>query len=261
MRLRQIPTLIAGAVALAGLLFLVAAFDADARKSSQLHTSADGLALVKHFEGYYPTRYVDPAGVVTQCYGATGAEMAALPARATEAQCSAQLRASLARTYEEPVRRLFRPGGDLHGLFNYHRFSALVSASYSLGTGVALCAYRSLCAAIKSRSIRGIGDALLLYSRSITGEWLPGLARRRAAERMMLLAQPAPFEMFLRKERRWIVLYDRLRAGRRKPARRAELQVLMRRQARRIAVAARSEIDGWMTNRRRTRHVALARRS
>lgn len=257
MRLRQIPTLIA----LAGLLFLVAAFDADARKPSQLHTSTDGIVLVKHFEGYYPTRYVDPAGVVTQCYGATGAEMAALPARATEAQCSAQLRASLARTYEEPVRRLFRKGGPLYGLFNQYRFDALVSASYNLGTGVATCFYRSLCAAIGSRSIRAIGDTLLLYSRSITGEWLPGLARRRQAERMMFLSRPAPFEMFARAERHAIRLSDRLRREARKPHRRAELASWMGRRADKLAGVARRYVDGWRWHRLRVRHDALARRS
>lgn len=286
MRLRQLPVWLAGAVCLLGALLLVVLFEGGARagmpkfsggdqrveniaitgqakKPSRLHITRDGLAMVRHFEGF-PNGgcpYWDRWGLVwTRGYGRTEGIGSGSPC-ITEPQAARELRSLLAGPYEEAVRKLFRRGGPLFGLFNYHRYSALVSAAYNLGTGVATCFYRSLCEAIRSRNIRAIGDSLLLYSRSVTGDRLPGLVRRREAERMMFLSRPAPFEAFTRGERHAIRLYDRLRRARRKPARRAELARYMGRRADRIERTARRYVDGWLYHRARVRHDALERRA
>jgi lysozyme len=254
------------AVALFAVMFATAAWIfgfAAMKANATVHTSPSGVALIQRFEGYFPARYADPVGVVTQCYGATGAELAALPAFATQAECVAQLRRSLTAHYEPAVARLFHVGGMLHGKFDQHRFDALVSAAYNLGVGAVQCApgFETLCAALRAHDPRRVADALLRYDHAGGVPFL-GLTLRRQAERAMFLRPMARFEMFTAAEKRWIERYDALagHTSRAAKARRGELRAAMRAQAKRISTAAGHEHD-WLTRRRATRYAALARRS
>lgn len=157
---------------------LVGALSAPAAAAKEpVGTSARGLALIEHFEGYFPTRYLDPVGVVTQCYGATGVELLSLPPIATRAQCRAQLIRSLDRRYEPAVRAL--------KLGSQNRFDATVSIAYNVGTGI-LSRGRSLGDALRGRNWPKAAAAFGLYVYA-GGRVFPGLVRRREAERKLFL--------------------------------------------------------------------------
>lgn len=232
-----------------------------AQASAAVHTSPAGVQLITSFEGYFPTVYFDPVGVRTQCYGATGAELLTLPPVATKAQCLGQLRRSLARTYEPPVRALFARGGMLgRRLFNQHRFDALASATYNLGTGLVTCGLQSMCAALRAHSPRAIAAALLLYDHA-GGAVLPGLTRRRNAEAALFSKPVGRFELFPRREVALIRTYDRLRrhTSARARAVRVRLQLQMAARADRLHRVIHREHDG-LTRRRAVRLAALQRR-
>jgi lysozyme len=220
---------------------------------AQMHTSTPGVKLIERFEGYEPTPAPDPVGIPTVCFGQTAVD-GPLPAHATFAQCERLLRRSLARGYEPSVRALFAHHGRLYGLFNQHRFDALVSVVYNLGTGV-------LQAIVYTRNLRAVAARLLLYDHA-GGHVLLGLSIRRHAEAGLLLQQMGRFELYPRLEVHLIVSFDRLRGHRSAAARRRRcaLRRAMRTEARRIAVVARREPD-WLSTRRLDRYRALSRRT
>lgn len=69
---------------------------------------------------------------------------------------------------------------------NQGQYDALVSVVYNLGPGV-LNADRSLGGALRRHNMQAAADAILLYDKA-GGRTLPGLTRRRRAERAMFLA-------------------------------------------------------------------------
>jgi len=217
---------------------LVAGLSAPAATAEPVHVGKSGLALIQEFEGYFPTRYSDPVGVVTQCYGATGLELLTLPPIATKAQCRAQLVRSLAARYEPAVRAL--------KLGSQNRFDATVSIAYNVGTGI-LSRGRSLGDALRARQWRRAADAFRLYVWA-GGVRFPGLVRRREAERRLFL-KPDPIA-FTALERRLLKapLAPRTRAA-------------LRRQARRIQLAARRVRGGWQLHDRSRRFAALRARA
>jgi len=234
---------------LAEFFACTAAVPPAAASTAPAHTGARGIALIKHFEGYYPARYLDPVGVPTQCYGATGVELLSLPPVATEAQCDQHLRRTLASRYEPTVRAL--------DLRSQHRFDAIVSFVYNVGTG-GVAASTGIGRALRARQWRRAADELLRWTKA-GGRVLPGLVRRRQAERELFLTpDPAPqMAGFSRLERTLIGRFDRRRqAGRPAPA---LLCRRLRAQARRVQVAARR--SGWDQRRRAVRFRALRRRA
>lgn len=96
-----------------------------------MKTSKKGLDLIKRFEGWKPTPYLDPIGIPTIGYGFTYY----LPSRQkvtmkdnhlTLAQGDEMLRQVLV-TYENDVKRLVK------AKLNQNQFDALVSFTYNLG--------------------------------------------------------------------------------------------------------------------------------
>jgi len=167
-----------------------------------VHTSVAGLRMIESFEGLVLTPQPDPIGIPTICYGQTAAD-GPLPAHATPHECELMLRGSLARVYERYVRALFLPGGRLRGLFNQHRFDALVSIAYNGGPGI-------LSRIVTSRDPRAIASAMLAYDHA-GGVRLPGLTRRRRAEAALFSRPMARFELWPRYEIRLVQQLDRLR--------------------------------------------------
>lgn len=227
---------------LAVVLLVVAALAlwATSAHPRSLSISPRGLALIEHFEGYFPYPYADPVGVRTVCFGSTGEQIAwAAPFPASREKCRAVLRRSLALRYEPAVRSL--------GLrLNQHQYDALVSFTYNGGPGL-------LASLVRGRSLRQIADALLLYDRA-GGRVLPGLTRRRQAERALFLEPvPDPLRGFSRLERVLVARYDRLRQ------RPSLLLRRLRAQARRVQFAARR--TGWDKHRRSVRFRELRRRA
>lgn len=129
-------------------------------------------AVAAHFEGVRLHAYADVTGTATICYGHTHGVYPGMTA--TQAECKAWLTAEMAAT-ERYVRSVVGNQPD-------SRIAALTDACYNLGN--AGC--RKILDRIAAGNIRGGCDSLLLYDKA-GGKVLPGLVKRRAAERALCL--------------------------------------------------------------------------
>jgi GH24 family phage-related lysozyme (muramidase) len=152
------------------------------RAVSIQHTSPAGVAFIAGFEGFEPVPAPDPVGYCTVGYGhlirysgCTSADMRNW-GRMSEKQGRLLLGRDLARNYEPDVRR------GVHVTLTARRFDAFVSFDYNLGPG----ALRELLPQINNRNWTGVGDHMLAYVHA-GGQVLPGLVRRRRAERAMVV--------------------------------------------------------------------------
>lgn len=137
-------------------------------------TNADGVALIKGFESFRARAYLCPAGKWTIGYGHTGDVAAGMTV--TEHQADVILGLDL-DTAERDVAAMC-PGA------TENQFSALVSFVFNLG-GPAL--YRST---LRTHFLAGrIDEAAAEFGKWIYagGKVLPGLVKRRAAERELFL--------------------------------------------------------------------------
>ena len=132
-------------------------------------------ALIVHFEGSRLHAYPDQIGVATVCIGHTHG--VTLGDTATQAQCDKYLIADLADSYATVTRHVITPQPDT-------RVAALVDFTYNVGAGTFIRS--SVLRKINAGDIRGGCDALLKYKYA-GGRVLPGLVRRRIAERELCL--------------------------------------------------------------------------
>jgi Phage lysozyme len=107
---------------------------------------------------------------------------------------------------------------------------------FNVGAG----AFRSsaLLCKLNARDHRGAADELLRWNRA-SGQVLPGLDRRRRAERALFLSPPVAADVLTEHKRRLMTEYDGLRLARRRRA----LRDAMLAQRRRIWHAAQA--SGW----------------
>lgn len=139
-------------------------------------TGGAGVSLIRAFEGFSPTPpYVCPAGFPTVGYGHVVLEGERFEMPLTQEAGEALLRADLPR-YEGAVCRMIDvPLGDLC-------FDALVSFAFNLGEG-------ALSASTLRRLVNAgrLADAGPQFDRWVFAgaRKLPGLVRRRAAERAL----------------------------------------------------------------------------
>lgn len=139
-----------------------------------MKTSQAGIELIKRFEGCRLTAYkpIPAEQYYTIGYGHYGPDV--MPGmRITQTQAEAILTEDL-KKYEYAVNSTLL-------ILNQNQFDALVSFSYNCGIG-------SLRSLTKRRTVNQIADALLLYNKG-SGKVLPGLARRRQAERALFLSK------------------------------------------------------------------------
>lgn len=134
-----------------------------------------GVALIRAFEGFSPTIYVCPAGYQTVGYGHIVAIDEAFEKPLSMTEADDLLRADLPR-YESAVCRLIdMPLAD-------PCFDALTSFTFNLGEG-------ALAASTLRRLINAgrMEEAAQQFDRWVFAgaQKLPGLVRRRAAERML----------------------------------------------------------------------------
>lgn len=140
------------------------------------HINEKGLALVKEFEGCELEAYLCPAGVWTIGYGHTFAvEMGQV---ISETEAEALLREDLKQA-EEAVDRLVTVP------INENQFSALVSFVFNLGAGA--FTNSTLLKKINAEEFDA-ADQLLRWNKA-GDEELPGLTRRRHAERALFLGE------------------------------------------------------------------------
>lgn len=135
--------------------------------------------LIAYHEGYVPKTYADPIGIPTVCYGQTGP--AAKPdAEYTREECEAMLAGEIVTTLARLDQCLATP-------LSPSEWAALTSLAYNVGT-------HAICSSTIARMIRsGAPGAEWCeqFPRWVYagGKVLPGLVKRRAAERKICLGE------------------------------------------------------------------------
>jgi lysozyme len=153
------------------------------RNSGKGKINDKGLRLLKSFEGLRLDAYSDAVGVWTIGYGTTSGVKPGM--RITEAQAEDLLKKDLAR-FEIAVTEAVKVA------LNDDQFSALVSFTYNVG-GAALLS-STLLRLLNQGDIQGAANQFLRWNQG-DGRELPGLTRRRKAERALFLGED--FSVFL----------------------------------------------------------------
>lgn len=140
------------------------------------HVNAAGLSLIKTFEGCRLTSYDDGTGVWTIGYGHTGPDVHE-GQNITQAQADEMLQSDLAR-FEKGVNNFVSRN------LTPNQFSAMVSFAYNLG----LEALRdsTLLKLVNAGAFEAAADQFGAWVFA-GGQYMQGLARRRAAERQLFL--------------------------------------------------------------------------
>jgi lysozyme len=141
----------------------------------------DGLDLIKGFEGVRLAPYKDPVGIPTIGVGATfyqdGRKVTMTDPPMTEEQVTELLKFHLDK-FEKGVSSLVKVP------LNSNQFSALVSFAFNCGTGNLQSS--TLLKKLNMLDYKGAADEFLKWTKS-KGQELPGLIRRRKAERELFL--------------------------------------------------------------------------
>jgi GH24 family phage-related lysozyme (muramidase) len=146
------------------------------------HINSDGLTIIKHFEGCELQAYQDSVGVWTIGYGHTSAAGSpeVYPGQTiTKAQAEDILKKDL-ELFENGVRSLVEVP------VNSDQFSALVSFSFNVGLGALESS--TLLRKLNAGDYQGAADEFPRWVKA-GGQTLPGLVRRRDAERALFLSQ------------------------------------------------------------------------
>lgn len=146
-----------------------------------MKTNQEGIDLIKNFEGVKLAPYKDPVGIPTIGVGATfyedGRKVTMQDPPMTEAQVTALLQFHL-HQFEKDVLKLVKVP------LNSNQFSALVSFAFNCGTGNLKSS--TLLKKLNVLDYKGAADEFLKWTKS-KGQELPGLVRRRKAERELFL--------------------------------------------------------------------------
>lgn len=137
--------------------------------------SAAGATALVGFEGVAPVVYLDPVGVPTVCVGHTATVTRADIGRDFSSLCD-QLLASDTRDAQAAVQQL------VHGTITQAQYDALVSFTFNVGRGN--LASSTLLRKLNVGDCHGTAAEFLRWNRA-RGRVLPGLTKRRAAERAM----------------------------------------------------------------------------
>lgn len=147
--------------------------NAKAKLTAKIGAVAVALAipLVVHFEGYVPWAYRDPIGRLAACYGHDDQTMTP-GKRFTAAECQAMLEEDLLK-HTEAIDCVKRPITD-------GQKAAFLSFAFNVGNG-AFCG-STLVRKANAGDMAGACAELSRWTLA-GGKELPGLVRRRAAER------------------------------------------------------------------------------
>lgn len=138
--------------------------------------SPRGIAFIADFEGYFPNWYDDGFGNQTIGYGHTTESLHGLRPPLTRAEAAQLLNWDL-DSYEAAVRSA------AHRPLTQGQFDALTSFAYNLGPGV----LPDVIGPLNGGNPNGTANALLAYDHA-NGQKVPGLTRRRQAERALFLS-------------------------------------------------------------------------
>lgn len=139
--------------------------------------SQDCIDLVAQFEGCKLTAYLCPAGVLTIGYGHTGPDVK--PGQTITKERARQLLAADLAKFAHGVNELCNGWRITQGMFD-----ALVSFAYNLGLGA--LAGSTLMRLLRAGDVKGAADQFSRWNKA-AGKVLPGLVKRRAAERDLFL--------------------------------------------------------------------------
>lgn len=139
-----------------------------------MKTSAQGLKLIKEFEGLRLTAYYDVVGVLTIGYGHTGDDVY-VGQTVTEQQAEQLLQKDL-NTFEQAVNKLISIN------LNQNQFDALVSFTYNVGAGA--LGESTLRKRLNSGENTNIAatQELVKWTKGGDGQSIAGLIRRRTEE-------------------------------------------------------------------------------
>ena len=138
--------------------------------------TAEGVALIKRFEGFQPKPYKDPVGIPTIGYGHViqpGENFTEI----TEEQASEMMLADIQAKHARWIAYY------IHRLLNDNQYSALVSLVYNLGVTPLV---ETLGRKLNDGDISGASEEFPRWIHA-GGKILPGLVKRRAAERQLFL--------------------------------------------------------------------------
>lgn len=138
--------------------------------------SQKGLDLIKSFEGCQLTAYRDPVGILTIGYGHTGPDVTEGQV-ITQEQADALLAGDVSSTAKGVEDSLWRP-------VSQFQFDALCSFAYNVGLGA--FKQSTLLRFVDAGNYQAAADQFSLWVHA-GSEILPGLVRRRAAERALFL--------------------------------------------------------------------------
>lgn len=142
--------------------------------------NAEGLALIKEFEGLYLTAYQDAVGVLTIGYGVTNADASVIGRHITPGMKISRETAEewLVECLDKKYMPLVMKYDNIYH-WTENEASALCSFAYNIGSIKQLTDNGK-------RSKAVIAEKMLLYNKA-GGKVLAGLTRRRKAERQLFL--------------------------------------------------------------------------
>ncbi|MNN30269.1 Lysozyme RrrD [compost metagenome] len=140
-----------------------------------MRTSQRGLSLIKSFEGLRLQAYQDSVGVWTIGYGATRSVQPGMKVSKEQAE---RMLLSDVKRFEPEVERL------ITSPLNQNQWDALVSFTYNLGA--ANLESSMLRRLLNAGNYVAAAEQIPRWNKA-GGKVLPGLVRRRAAERELFL--------------------------------------------------------------------------
>lgn len=139
--------------------------------------SQKGLAVIKQFEGLRLTAYKCPAGVLTIGYGSTGAHVK--PGFTITTQEAERLLLDDISRFEVGVQEVIKQQ------LTQGQFDALVSFAFNVGLGA--LRESTLASRLKAGDIAGAANEFARWNKA-GGKVLPGLVKRREAERALFVS-------------------------------------------------------------------------
>jgi GH24 family phage-related lysozyme (muramidase) len=172
------------------------------KSKTSLKTSLKGLKFIADFEGFYAEPYNDPVGYATVGYGhllgyrpvkpsdkkSIWIKGQKTPGKLTEKEARQLLAQKLKEDYEPAINKLFEKGGHFEDKFTQEFYDSLVSFVYNLGAASlsGISGFETIGKAVKKGDKKAVAEAMLLYNKG-GGKTLPGLVRRRKAEKRLAL--------------------------------------------------------------------------
>lgn len=158
-----------------------------------MNISQEGIDLIKEFEGFRSNAYRCPAGVVTIGIGTTvyaNGQRVQMGDTITEKEAERELRSAI-KVYEDAVRR------NVTVPLTQGQFDALVSFTYNCGVGALEAS--TLLKKLNYKDYQGAANELPKWNKG-GGRVLPGLVRRREAEKVLFLKSDSPLVGSIPKE-------------------------------------------------------------